>query len=142
MVIDDFKSSLKKSGNSVTTARIGVFSALAQHGPIAPARLAELLTTAHDRASVYRTISLFEELGFVRRVPMGWKYLVELSDMFSHHHHHLVCTRCQISVEIEDDLVLESAIKKMTKNYGFSDLKHELEISGVCKTCFKNMEPR
>lgn len=32
-----------------------------------------------DRASLYRIITVFERIGIVRRINIGWKYKIELS---------------------------------------------------------------
>ncbi len=142
MALDTFTDDLRRNGYSVTRPRTIVFETLYVSGPISPAELGRQLDHQLDRASVYRTITLFEQLGYIRRVPRGWKYLIELSDRFSHHHHHLLCRICGKTVEINNDHNLEAVLSKMTESYGYSDLIHELELTGICEHCSKNMEPR
>jgi Fur family transcriptional regulator, ferric uptake regulator len=50
------------------------------------------------------------------------------------HHHHLVCRRCGYAVELDAPEV-ESWAKRLGRRYGFSDLEHVLEISGLCDRC-------
>lgn len=126
---------LKKHGYSATKPRRLVFEVLERSGSLSMLQL-ELATKSQiDRASVYRTMRLYEELGFVRRIAHGWKYTFELSDVFSRHHHHLVCRICNTVVELEDVPELENAIHAMAKTYSYTNLKHEVEISGICSNC-------
>ena len=88
-----------------------------------------------DRASLYRTIKLFETLGIVNRVPDGWKYKLELSDLFSVHHHHLSCLKCGLIIDIDDDQALEAQISQLAGRYQFAPSRHQLEIQGYCQKC-------
>jgi len=92
-----------------------------------------------DRASVYRNVALFEQLGIVHRIYIGWKYKLELSDDFLAHHHHLSCLRCGKVIDIHDDTGVEEFIETVTKKIGFTPRRHQLEVDGVCGDC-KNQE--
>ena len=126
---------LKKNGYSATLPRRLVFTALEQAGTLSMQQIEKATSSQIDRASVYRTMRLFEELGFIRRISQGWKYTFELSDLFRHHHHHLVCRICETVVELQDTPGLEESIGLLIKSYGFTGIKHEIEISGVCPRC-------
>ena len=52
------------------------------------------------------------------------------------HHHHLVCTNCGRSEEIDGGPVEEWA-KETAKKYGFQLSGHDAEIFGICRTCQK-----
>lgn len=88
-----------------------------------------------DRASLYRTVSLYERLGIVQRIYIGWKYKIELSDIFSHHHHHISCLRCGKIVAITDEDHIERLIMQLAKQHGFEAQSHQLEIRGYCQRC-------
>ena len=88
-----------------------------------------------DRASVYRTVDLFEKLGIVNRLQMGWKYKLELSDLFTEHHHHATCLQCGSSIALEEDTGLETGIQLLAQEAGFVPTGHSLEIHGLCATC-------
>jgi len=88
-----------------------------------------------DRASVYRTIQLFEQLGVVQRLQIGWKYKLELSDKFSAHHHHLSCVQCGRTIAIDEDTALEKRMRLLASAYGFLPQGHQLEIRGLCEAC-------
>jgi len=90
-----------------------------------------------DRASVYRTIALFERIGVVQRLQIGWKYKLELSDAFHHHHHHLTCRQCGRTSPLPEDEQLEKRLKALASGQNFVMQGHQLEIQGLCQTCYK-----
>ena len=131
--IETFKAILKASGQSVTQPRLAVFKALLGQEPLS---MHELLERAGevDRASVYRAVELFESLGVIHRVSIGWKYKLELTDKFAEHHHHLTCTNCGRTIPI-NETELEALITKLAASYGFSPMSHQIEIQGLCEDC-------
>jgi Fur family ferric uptake transcriptional regulator len=88
-----------------------------------------------DRASVYRTVSVFERLGVVHRLNMGWKYKLELNDGFMHHHHHMTCISCGIVIPLEENHELEERILELPRVQNFLATDHQLEIRGICSSC-------
>lgn len=97
--------------------------------------LSELSKDLIDRASLYRTVSLFESLGLVQRIYIGWKYKIELSDAFTHHHHHISCLGCGKIVAVIKEEEIETLIDDLAKRHGFTDSNHQLEIRGYCSSC-------
>lgn len=129
---------LKNAGSSTTKARMAVFTVLKDnHTPLSMAQLVSRLKDTANRASVYRSIELFESIGIVNKISTGWKYKLELSDLFLDHHHHLTCTQCAALINIEGDTHIEKDIAELTKKYGFVLKHHQLEIQGVCANCQK-----
>lgn len=90
-----------------------------------------------DRATVYRTIELFETLGIVHRLNIGWKYKIELSDIFHAHHHHFYCVNCGRTYPLPANPMLETMIDSFVAKEGYSPRGHTLEISGLCGNCQK-----
>lgn len=88
-----------------------------------------------DRASLYRTIDLFERLGIVQRIYIGWKYKIELTDIFTHHHHHVSCLGCGKVVAITEETEIERLIHNLAAKHDFTAQNHQLEIRGYCKQC-------
>lgn len=88
-----------------------------------------------DRATVYRTIELFERLGVVHRLNIGWKYKIELSDIFVGHHHHFYCTNCGRTYSLPNSAMLETMISSVASKEGLSPRGHQLEIYGLCQNC-------
>ena len=84
-----------------------------------------------DRASVYRTVALFEQLGIVQRLQMGWKYRLELSDDFHEHHHHLHCVSCGQTTALPEDNELEKSLHAMAQAHNFQLQSHQLELGDV-----------
>ena len=50
------------------------------------------------------------------------------------HHHHLACRRCGATVEV-DAPFLEQWSSEVAERHGYRDLRHVLELSGVCPSC-------
>lgn len=126
--------SLKAAGHSVTKPRLVVFLALQGHEAQTMHELT-LQCKEIDRASLYRTIELFESLGIVQRLQIGWKYKLELSGQFVHHHHHATCIVCGELLPLPEDSVLEKQLKRMAADSNFALKTHQLELSGVCEAC-------
>ncbi len=128
---------LKTNDYSMTAARQTVCGLLWGQEPLSMGELSAKTKGKIDRTSLYRTISLFERLGLVRRVYIGWKYKVELSDVFVHHHHHVSCLSCGKIVAMTEEDEIERLIDALAQRYGFKAQSHQLEISGWCAECQK-----
>ena len=91
-----------------------------------------------DRATVYRAIELFERLGIVHRLNIGWKYKIELSDVFQGHHHHFYCTNCSKTYPLPANSMLETIIDSTAAKEGYATRGHQLEVYGLCGHCSKS----
>lgn len=131
--VGKFKNLLKSSGFRVTKARLAVFSALLSHETLVMRELAQKAGNV-DRASVYRAVELFEKLGIVQRLNIGWKYKLELTDKFAEHHHHLTCIKCGRTIDM-NEAELERLISKLADAHGFRLASHQIEIQGLCSNC-------
>jgi len=125
---------LKTAHYSATKPRIAVFSALASRGPLSVGALAQHLAETVDRATVYRTVELFEKLGIVNRIWHGFKHQVELSEIFTPHHHHALCQSCGRTIDIASP-ELEATLAKLAKSQHFLALSHSVELLGYCQKC-------
>ncbi len=90
---------------------------------------------AIDRASVYRTVALFEKLGIIQRLQIGWKYKLELTDSFSRHHHHMTCQQCGRTIPFDESPELERQLRWLAASNRFKIRGHQLEIQGLCPAC-------
>lgn len=126
---------LKANGYSLTQPRKALFSALQSGKPRTMRQLTLDLSSIMDRASIYRTVELFEKLGVVTRLQTGWKYKIELSDMFAPHHHHITCTSCGKEVSFDEPDGLLTVLDEIALAHGFSNDDHSLEITGLCPNC-------
>lgn len=129
----EIKDLLKQQGFSATKTRMAVLKALLS---IQPATLHQLITAlpSVDRATVYRTVDLFIDLGIAKKVYTGFKYRIELGDSFQAHHHHLTCLRCETVIDVRTPEI-EYAIEQTAANNGFRPVRHDLEITGYCANC-------
>lgn len=125
---------LKQTKHSATRARRAVFAELLHSGPLSVSALAGRLEDAVDRATVYRTVELFESLGIVNRIWHGFKNQVELSEIFTPHHHHAVCQSCGATIDLAST-ELEAALGRLARQHGFIALNHSVELSGYCAKC-------
>lgn len=126
---------LKKNRKSITRQRMLVFEVLRTQGSVTHRDIENTLSTSIDRASIYRVVSLFEKLGIVRRVYTGWKYSLELSEIFNPHHHHLHCTECGKIIDIKEPVALAEILSDIEKTHSFSISSHQFELSGQCQKC-------
>jgi len=130
-----FTKLLKQHRHSLTKVRAAVFKALQDKEPQTMREIVKACAADADRASVYRTIALFEKLGIVQRLQIGWKYKLELSDKFHHHHHHLTCTSCSRTLPLSEDRQLEARLHMLSRSQDFIMKGHQLEIQGLCRNC-------
>lgn len=130
-----FRGILKDKGYSITRTRLAVCQNLWDKEPQTTRQLADSLSGQVDRASVYRTLDLFEKLGLIHRVYIGWKYKVELSDLLTHHHHHISCLACGKVQAITEEQTIERLIASIASKYGSVAKQHQLEIQGYCLEC-------
>jgi Fur family ferric uptake transcriptional regulator len=139
--INSFRQILSNNGYRLTDAREATFKLLISSEPQS---IREILANAKgsvDRVSVYRNIELFEKLGIVHRIYVGWKYKLELSDEFIAHHHHLSCLSCGKVIDIEDEIHIDEFIQEVAKKFGFKPRRHQFEIDGYCKDCASKTKP-
>jgi len=132
---DSLKALLKEKGFSLTKPRKIIFDLMFNQEPQSLQVLSKRVEGKVDRATVYRTIELFERLGIVHRLNIGWKYKVELSDVFHGHHHHFYCTNCGRTYPLEPNPMLETMIDSAVSREGYAPRGHQLEIYGLCSNC-------
>ena len=109
------------------------FFALAQE-PIQLAGVIEALRPLIDRASIYRTIQLYQRLGVIYEVQRPGRLWLELGESFAQHHHHLTCTGCGLSQTLSSPR-LEQILAELAEQAGFKPTRHHLEMSGLCVDC-------
>ena len=135
MQLETLNTILKQNNYSLTNPRKQVFTALLGEKPQSMQQLVNSVGSKADRASIYRSIELYEKLGIVHRLNIGWKHKFELSDAFIGHHHHFYCTNCGKTYSLEANTMLETMIESVASKAGFSPRGHQLEIYGFCKNC-------
>lgn len=87
-----------------------------------------------SRATVYRTLGMLEDAGFVEGFDTG-----DGGRKFEHvlghaHHDHMVCTACGKIIEFFD-AELERRQESAAKERGFVIESHSLQLFGRCSAC-------
>ena len=85
------------------------------------------------RATIFRTLDLFAELGLVERLelPSGDHAYVRCDPA---HHHHVMCEVCGRTEEV-DDCGITAVAKEIARRTGYRIEAHRLELFGVCPDC-------
>jgi Fur family ferric uptake transcriptional regulator len=130
----DISSFLTQHGQSVTAPRLAVYAYLRAHDPTTTAGVIAAQAGAFDRATVYRTLGLFRELGVIQDIVAGGRRMIELTDAFDSHHHHLSCVVCG-AVEVIEDERLERRLDEIAAEQGFEPGAHQIELNGRCAKC-------
>lgn len=84
--------------------------------------------------TVYRNLQLLadsEEVDVVRREDGESMYRRCEAEV---HHHHLVCRSCGYTVELANDEI-ETWTKSQASKHQFSEVTHDLELFGLCRSC-------
>lgn len=134
------QAALQQRGCRWTAQRsLIVRTALATHRHFTAEELLDLCRAVDpkvSRATVYRTLTVLEEAGFVEGLETG-----DGGRRFEHvlnheHHDHMVCGRCAAIFEFRDD-ELERRQEAAARRIGFKVERHSLRIYGVCRDCQK-----
>jgi len=126
---------LRQHGYSVTPPRLAVFGYLQEHDPALVAELITAQTGRVNQASVYRSLALFKQLGIIQDVVVGGRRMIELSEHYDTHHHHISCVKCGMTVTIGSDPIIEQRLNALAKAHGIIPDNHQVEVSGLCTGC-------
>ncbi len=84
-------------------------------------------------ATVYRTLQTLVDAGEADQVQTdAGEAVYRLCSPT--HHHHLVCRQCGRTAEIEGPAV-ERWASKVAEEHGFVDVRHTVELFGLCASC-------
>jgi Fur family ferric uptake transcriptional regulator len=87
-----------------------------------------------SRASVYRTIPLLIESGFIEEVERIDRHAHYERVSADKHHDHMICTKCGKVIEFYSP-TLEMLQNEICQKEGFKGIRHSLEIFGYCEKC-------
>jgi Fur family ferric uptake transcriptional regulator len=85
-------------------------------------------------ATVYRTMKLLAECGLADAQHFGDGQTRYETAAGRHHHDHLICTRCGVIIEFENDRI-EALQVSVARMHGFKVMRHKMELYGICRTC-------
>jgi Fur family ferric uptake transcriptional regulator len=134
----ELTGALERSGYRMTAARVAVAELIASRdGAFETADLVEDSKRRRlgvARATIFRTLELLVALGAVERLdlPSGAHSYVRCES--TRHHHHLVCTRCQRSVDLED-IGMAAIVAEAERRTGYEVARHRVELWGLCPAC-------
>ena len=129
---------LRQSGYKLTPQRRAVLNVIAlsdEHlTPVALYEAVRQNCPDIGLVTVYRTLEILTELGFICEVRTGGRQRSFVMRRPIEHHHHLICSACGRVVDfaICDLAELE---KKLSRETGFEIDSHLLELQGRCPKC-------
>ena len=117
-----------------TKQRTAVMAALAAATDFVSAQQLHALlgAGAPSLATVYRTLQALVEEGTADSVARGGEQAYRACG--TAHHHHLVCTQCAATVEVDGGEIEEWAART-AREHGFVPDTHIADIYGRCSRC-------
>jgi len=92
-----------------------------------------------SRATIYRTLRLLEDEGFIASVDTGRGELVYEHVLGHSHHDHLVCMDCGRIDEFRDETI-ERLQEEAAESKGFTLVRHTLRLEGYCRSCARKRD--
>lgn len=131
-------AALDRAGYRLTGPRRALAELIAARGGHFTA--AELVGDARERrlgigrATIFRTLEALAGVGVVERVdlPSGGHAYVGCEPV--RHHHHVICSSCGRSVELED-CGMAAVAREVAARTGYAIDTHRLELFGTCPDC-------
>lgn len=136
------KDLLKEKGLKVTPARLAILDIFAKSKvPLSAERIFSDLKRKKENknineATVYRTLTNFEEVGIL--IKVDFRKDSSFFELAKEHHHHIACLKCDAVEDFESSEV-EKVLGRIARNSSkFINIKeHSLELFGLCKACYK-----
>lgn len=131
---------LRAVGQRYTTKRRDLVSVLERaHEPLSTGEIVDR-SAGLPQSSVYRNLSVLEHAGVVRRVITEEEFSrYELTEDFTEHHHHLICSHCgrveDVTVPADLELTMDRALDRLARGAGFAEVSHRLDLIGTCRNC-------
>ncbi len=136
---ETLNSELSRQGYKLTRQRKAVVEVVTQaHARLSAADVfakAQRLCPDLGLTTVYRTLEILEQMGVIRRVHLD-DGCEGFAPAAAAHGHHLICSSCQATIEFEE-CNLNSLLKHVAAQTGFTIEQHWLELVGLCPRCQK-----
>lgn len=130
-------TALATLGYRITNQRRSIADAITD-SPLSAADIFEKLRKTQsppDLATVYRTLELFTQTGYLHRTQFDEKNALYERASGNIHHHHIVCTACKKICDIA--LPEKKLIDQVEEHTKWKVTRHALEFFGLCTTCTK-----
>lgn len=137
----NYKKILKDEGYKCTPARMNILKIFFNNKiPLDAEKIHKMLSKNKqnnniNEATIYRTISAFEQSGILKRIDIR-KDSIHF-ELNNDHHHHIVCLKCGEIEDFKENKKIEKILGRIVENSSkFKKLKeHSLELFGYCKDC-------
>ncbi len=116
-----------------TEQRAAIVDALRKHDRAMTAQELHDLLDSVGLATVYRNLGRLAEDGEIDAIrrPNGETAYRACT---AGHHHHLICRKCGLVVELHD-CSLDDWGRKIADKHGFVGVEHQAELLGTCEKC-------
>ncbi len=147
-IAERFEKFLRTKGLRFTRQRSAILRAIyATHRHVSADQLYALLhkdgkaTELNiSRATVYRTLALLAEGGFVQALDLGRDSGALYEHTLGHEHHdHMICLECGRILEFSDSR-LEAVQEEAVRKHGFLARSHRLNVFGTCDRCARSAD--
>jgi len=134
---EELTSRLSARGRRPTAQRLLVLEALRRsRRTVTAADLFEQLRADHPligRATVFRSLDSLVDAGLAQRFERAG-HVSAYAACSTEHHHHLVCTGCDTTVEIDEASIARLA-GELSQRHGFTVHHGTLDFYGLCASC-------
>ncbi|PZU94948.1 MAG: transcriptional repressor [Leptolyngbya sp.] len=141
------KAELNERGWRMTPQRetmLKTFQNLPESTHLSAEDLCDLLEKEGEPISlstIYRNLKLMARMGILRELELAeGQKRYEINQPAPHHHHHLICVRCNKTIEFKNDSVLKVGAKTADRS-GYHILDCQLLIHGICPSCQRSIVP-
>lgn len=133
-----FISKLKTKNLKITEERLKVFhEVFSRHDHFDVETIVAKMFNEHvgvSRATVYRTIELLLEFGFIERLVLS-DGAVRYEHILGHsNHEHLICESCGTITEVRIPEIERIQREVSEQNY-FTPIRRAFNIYGICRKC-------
>ena len=136
--LSPYIETLRKAGRRLTRARLCVLRVLeSEQRHFTSSELLRAVAAQDSsvgRASVFRALDLFTQLGIVRPTYIGGQMTPSYVLMAGGHHHHVICNICHAVFDF-DNCSLEALSLTLEDELGIHIEGHLLEFYGRCADC-------
>ncbi len=95
-----------------------------------------------SRATIYRTLDVLEQVGFVRKMDIGDGRFRYENTLAQSNHDHLLCLECGRIIEFVDRGI-ERRQGNLSREHDFQLIRHIHLLFGICRECqMKNAKKR
>ncbi|MFN2582214.1 MAG: Fur family transcriptional regulator [Candidatus Dormibacteria bacterium] len=135
--VSDLSQRLAARGQRATAQRLVVLEALRRtdHTITAPELYGRLRrqNPLLGRATVFRTLDSLVDAGLAQRFERPG-HIYAYAACSTTHHHHLVCTRCDTTIEI-DEAAIAVLTRELEARHAFTVHHGTLDFYGFCAAC-------